>query len=117
MLDPDDGFVVTANQAVTDRDYPYHLSDEDDWDHGYRAQRIRRAIEDEGELSVTEMTEMQLDDRNAIAPTLVPYLLDVEIAGSYYSAGQELLRTGTSPSPPTAPPRRTSTWSGATCSS
>ena len=93
VLDPDDGFVVTANQAVTDRDYPYHLTDEDDWDHGYRAQRIRRAIVDEGELSVSEMAELQLDDRSAIAPTLVPYLLDVDVEGNYYSAGQDQLRT------------------------
>ena len=42
VLDPEEGFVVTANQAVTDPDYPYHLTDEDDWDHGYRSQRIRR---------------------------------------------------------------------------
>ena len=93
VLDPEDGFVVTANQAVTDPDYPYHLTDEDDWDHGYRAQRIRQAIQDEGELSVAEMAELQLDDRSAIAPTLVPHLLDVDIAGTYYSAGQEQLRT------------------------
>ena len=30
VLDPDEGFVVTANQAVTDRDYPYLLNNDDD---------------------------------------------------------------------------------------
>ena len=54
VLDPDEGFVVTANQAVIGPDYPYHLTD--DWDQGYRSQRIRdlleRRIEDAGTLSV-----------------------------------------------------------------
>ena len=35
VLDPDEGFVVTANQAVIGPDYPYHLTD--DWDQGYRS--------------------------------------------------------------------------------
>src|SRR5690606_19479655 len=37
-LDPEEGYVVTANQAVVDGSYPYHLTD--DWDYGYRSQRI-----------------------------------------------------------------------------
>ncbi len=91
VLDPEEGFVVTANQAVIDEDYPFHLTD--DWDRGYRAQRIRDALEEEGELSVAEMAELQLDDRSPIAPVLTPYLLEVEIDGTYYRAGQEKLRT------------------------
>ena len=43
VLDPDEGFVVTANQAVIGPDYPYHLTD--DWDQGYRSQRIRDLLE------------------------------------------------------------------------
>ena len=42
VLDPEEGFVVTANQAVTGPDYPFHLTD--DWDRGYRSQRIRDVI-------------------------------------------------------------------------
>ncbi len=50
VLDPDEGFIVTANQAVIDPatgDYPYFLTD--DWDRGYRAQRIRDLLEQEGD--------------------------------------------------------------------
>ena len=43
VLDPDEGFVVTANQAVIGPDYPYFLTD--DWDKGYRSQRIRDLLE------------------------------------------------------------------------
>ena len=48
-------------------------------------------IEDEPDLSLDEMTELQLDDRNPMAATLVPFLLDVELPEGYYSDGQELM--------------------------
>ena len=52
VLDPKEGFIATANQAVVGPGYPYHLTD--DWDRGYRSQRIRDLITREGELSVDE---------------------------------------------------------------
>ena len=116
VLDPEQGFVVTANQAVTDPDYPFHLTD--DWDRGYRAQRIREVLEEEGELSVTEMAELQLDDRSPLAP------LAGRPTSSSSRGRRRLLRRrpgaavarGTTPSPPTARQRRTSTSCGATSS-
>ncbi|WP_248580373.1 penicillin acylase family protein [Nocardioides sp. InS609-2] len=90
VLDPDEGFVATANQAVVGPDYPYYLTT--DWDRGYRSQRIRDLIESEGDLSVAEMAQIQLDEQNPLAPTLVPYLLDVELPRGYYRRGQNLLR-------------------------
>ncbi|HYH35182.1 MAG TPA: penicillin acylase family protein [Nocardioides sp.] len=89
VLDPEEGFVVTANQQVIGDDYPYFLTD--DWDRGYRAQRIRDLIEAEQDLSLAEMAELQLDTRHPFAPDLVPYLLDVELPAGYYSDGQRLL--------------------------
>jgi penicillin amidase len=93
VLDPDEGIIVTANQAVIDPetgDYPYFLTD--DWDRGYRARRIRDLLEQEEELSVADMLEIQLDDRNPMAPVLTPYLLDVGLPAGYYSGGKRLLR-------------------------
>lgn len=90
VLDPEEGFIVTANQKVIGEDYPYFLTD--DWDMGYRSQRIRDLIEQEGELTVAEMADLQLDDRNPLAPALVPRLLDVEdVGGDFYTAGLRLL--------------------------
>ena len=76
VLDPEEGFIVTANQAVIDQDYPYLLTE--DWDYGYRSTRIRELLTAEGELSVQEMASLQLDSTNPMAETLVPYLLDIE---------------------------------------
>jgi penicillin amidase len=91
VLDPEEGFIVTANQAVIDEDYPYLLTK--DWDYGYRSTRIREALVEEGELSVEEMAQLQLDSTNPMAETLVPYLLDVErLPRGYYRNAQDLLR-------------------------
>ncbi|MFA6574984.1 MAG: penicillin acylase family protein [Nocardioides sp.] len=94
VLDPEAGFVVTANQAVIDDEsYPYFLTD--DWDRGYRSERLRfllgERLVDGGDLSVEEMLQLQLDDRNPMAPVLTPYLLDVRLRRGYASAGQRLL--------------------------
>ena len=95
VLDPDEGFIVTANQAVIGPDYPYHLTS--DWDRGYRSQRIRELIEDQidekGALSVDDMTAIQLDTRSPLAAALVPRLLAVDLPRGYLSAGQRLLRS------------------------
>lgn len=91
VLDPEEGFIVTANQAVIDERYPYLLTE--DWDYGYRSTRIRELLEAEGELSVSEMAGLQLDSTNPMAETLVPYLLDVEALPSpYYRNALNLLR-------------------------
>jgi penicillin amidase len=91
VLDPEDGFIATANQAVIDEDYPYLLTQ--DWDYGYRSTRIREALIAEGELSVQEMADLQLDTANPMAETLVPYLLDIgDLPNRYYRNAQDLLR-------------------------
>ena len=89
LLDPEEGYIVTANQAVIGPDYPYHLTD--DWDAGYRSQRIDDLLADEGELSVRDMLDVQLDDRHPLAASLTPYLLDLDLPRGYYSGGQRLL--------------------------
>jgi len=92
-LDPDEGYFATANQAAVGPDYPYYLTS--DWDYGYRAQRIRDLLtsvtDGGGQLSVDDMTGMQLDTFNGLAPTLVPYLLDTALPPGYPSDGQRLL--------------------------
>lgn len=94
VLDPERGFLVTANQAVTGPDYPYYLTD--DWDRGYRSQRIadllQQQVDGDGSVSVDDMLAIQLDDLNPMAAELTPYLLDVDLPRGYHSAGQRQLR-------------------------
>ena len=93
-LNPERGYIVTANQAVIDEDaYPYTLTD--DWSYGTRSQRIADLIEqtisDGGKISMTDMQSIQLDNSNEMARDLVPYLLDVEISDPYVREAQDLL--------------------------
>jgi penicillin G amidase len=93
LLNPAEGFIVTANQAVTGPDYRWYLSDSPD--QGYRSERVRDlitdAIEEDRRLDVSDMTAMQLDSRSPIAPVLVPYLMRQLMTSGYYTDGQRLL--------------------------
>jgi penicillin amidase len=89
VLDPVDGMVVTANQAVAPATYPYLLTT--DWDYGYRSTRIRQRLTESGPLDVAAMGRIQADDRNPMAPTLVPELLNIRV-DSFTREGQALLR-------------------------
>lgn len=95
LFDPAEGFVVTANQAVVGPDYPAHLTD--DFDPGYRSQRIRDLIAahvaDGERLSVREMAELQLDNHVELADVLVPRLLELRLPAGYQRDGQQVLRT------------------------
>src|SRR3954447_3253098 len=90
VLNPTDGFVTTANQAVIGRTYPYYLGDS--WAYGYRSQRIVDLLQRKARLSVADMSRIQRDTRNGFAPTFVPYLLNVFMPSEYLAGGQRLLQ-------------------------
>ena len=99
-LNPAEGLIVAANQAVTADSRPFLTAD---WDYGYRSQRIRDLLQRKGsdKLSVADMTAIQLDTRNGMAPTLVPYLLRIKLAGDRFTGeAQDLLRGWDHTQPP-----------------
>lgn len=82
VINPDSGFIVTANQAVIGPDYPYFITD--DWAYGARSQRIVDLITqsiDAGERFTVEMMQnMQMDSHNALAAFLVPRLPEAGVS-------------------------------------
>ncbi|AUG79280.1 penicillin amidase [Kitasatospora sp. MMS16-BH015] len=88
------GYIVTANQAVVDRSYPYLLTN--DWEYGTRAKEITDQIESRlkngGRISPDDMQQMQLDNTSVMAQTLVPLLLKVNITDPYVREAQDLLK-------------------------
>ncbi|MDL2077618.1 penicillin acylase family protein [Streptomyces sp. GXMU-J15] len=93
-LDPARGYIVTANQAVIDKDkYPYTLTT--DWGYGTRSQRITSLIKSKidggGKISTDDMRQMQLDNSSEIAKLLVPQLLKIDIADPDVREAQKLL--------------------------
>lgn len=90
VLNPEEGFIVSANQAVAGPDYPWHLAD--NWAYGYRSERIRELIEEAGKLDVDAMQDIQLDDKHLFADFLVPKLLEVELDNDFVEEGRATLR-------------------------
>ncbi|MFG2633413.1 penicillin acylase family protein [Streptomyces sp. NPDC048362] len=92
--DPRRGYIVTANQAVVDKDkYPYTLTA--DWGYGTRSQRITDLIEskikDGGKISTDDMRQMQTDNSSEIAKLLVPKLLKLNLDDENVRQAQKLL--------------------------
>ncbi|HET6355259.1 penicillin acylase family protein [Streptomyces sp.] len=93
-LDPKRGYIVTANQAVTDaKKYPYLITK--DYGYGTRSQRINDLIELKiqggGKISTEDMRTMQMDNSSEIAKLLTPYLLKIDISDPYVREAQKLL--------------------------
>ncbi|MFE7842112.1 penicillin acylase family protein [Streptomyces sp. NPDC057474] len=90
---PKRGYIVTANQAVVDQDYPYTLTK--DWGYGTRAQRITSLIESKikggGKISTDDMRQMQMDNSSEIAKLLVPLLLKIDVDDKEVRQAQKLL--------------------------
>lgn len=90
VVDPADGYVVTANNAVVRDDHPHLLAS--NFDRGYRAERIVEMIEQAGDgLTVEDMQRMQLDAHNPFAPFLVPALLDLDVGDERVTRAMSLL--------------------------
>jgi penicillin G amidase len=90
VRNPAEGLIVAANQAVTQKTSPYLTQD---WDYGFRSQRIRDLLEHQPKLSPDDMARIQLDTRNPMAPTLVPVLTSVDFSKDAFTReAQQLLR-------------------------
>jgi penicillin amidase len=91
-LDPEEGFVVTANNAVVPPTYGVFLTQ--DWDAGYRADRIDGLLSElvaRGDVTVADLTRLQLDQQHPIASVLLPHLLGTDVPDDVDQA-VELLR-------------------------
>jgi penicillin G amidase len=89
-LNPPEGFIVTANNAVAGEAYPYFLGV--DWDYGHRAARIETMLsETEAPLDVAAVQEMQHDNYEDGSRVIVPALLAIADVDSRGRTIQELL--------------------------
>lgn len=93
VLDPAEGFIVAANQAVGPAGAGPFLAV--DWDYGYRSERIREMLQQDidrnRKISTATMAEIQSDTYNPYAEMLVPTLLEQDIPDTFDGDGQDLL--------------------------
>jgi penicillin amidase len=89
-FNPPEGYIVTANNAVVDASYPFHLARE--WSYGIRAQRITDLIESApGPITVEMVEDMQRDNFNLMAEEIIPFLTAVPSSVPEVVAAQDFL--------------------------
>lgn len=75
VLNPDRGFVSSANQHPTDSTYPYYYTGFD-FEH-FRNRRINDLLSDLNKAGIEDMQRIQLDNYNLIAAESLPIMLTV----------------------------------------
>jgi len=90
ILNPEKGYVVTANNPVVSPRYPYDIVV--DFDYGYRAQRIAEMIEEGGSgLTLDDMKKMQADTLNTSAMEILPFMRGLRFEEEDVESGLEKL--------------------------
>ncbi|MFJ3390930.1 penicillin acylase family protein [Lysinibacillus sp. NPDC086135] len=73
VVNPDEGFIATANNEVIGEEYPYHITDF--WAQPYRYERIKEVLAANDSLTVEDIMKLQMDQHNLYAREFLPYLL------------------------------------------
>ncbi|MCH1627974.1 penicillin acylase family protein [Ferdinandcohnia quinoae] len=73
IVNPEEGFISTANNKITPDDYPYHITNT--WAQPYRQQRIRDVLNSKDKITVDDMLKLQFDQHNLQAEEFVPIFL------------------------------------------
>ena len=94
LLNPEWGYIVTANHAVVDEEYPYLIDLY--WADGDRGQRITDLIEAElngdGEISIEDMARIQFDSASLLAASYIPLMEGLSSDDNEVQAALERLR-------------------------
>ncbi|MCR2783018.1 MULTISPECIES: penicillin acylase family protein [unclassified Microbacterium] len=93
VYNPDEGYIVTANNAVVDETYPYLLTN--DWDYGWRAARITELIQRKAAaapLTTADMRDIQADAQFWMGKRLAAVYADVQTGDGETDAALALLQ-------------------------
>ncbi len=88
---PEQHFIVTANNRVVDDSYPYYITNE--WLNGYRAQRITNLLTSKKKLTPEDMARIQADQYALPAVEIVPHMLTIPTTTALEKVAQDTLRT------------------------
>ena len=104
VFNPQQGYIVTTNQAVVPPEYYDKLAEElgegrnyvflNEWDsYGYRAQRIVELLKDYAPHSIQSFQRMQGDNKLISAEELMPYLANLQIDDAELADARDWLLT------------------------
>ncbi|MUV38452.1 Penicillin amidase [Lentibacillus sp. JNUCC-1] len=92
VVNPEKGFIATANNKIVGDDYPYHISNV--WAQPYRYERIAEVLDSGEDLTVQDMQNLQMDATNLQAREFVPLfeqeLVDVSLTDEAEQALKQL---------------------------
>ena len=91
LIDPDSGYLVTANNKVVADGYPHHISS--DYMDGYRAARIEQLLEASDEHDLDGFRRMQFDLRSLPGLQVARRLAHLEPSGQREIRAIERLRS------------------------
>ena len=83
VLNPERGFVSSANQYPVDSAYPYYVYDHSFED--YRNRRINERLSEMNNVTMKDMMDLQNDTYNMQAAESLPFLLDTLDLGAFTS--------------------------------
>ncbi len=76
MLNPEPGYIASANNRVVDEDYSYWVSP--DYCNSSRARRIVELIEEKGVLGVEDIKAMHMDQVSILARETMRFVAEIE---------------------------------------
>lgn len=90
-VNPESGFIATANNQVIDDSYPYHITDF--WAQPYRYERIAEVLESSDKLTAEDMMALQMDQKNLYAAEFLEGMMaEVEKVTDEHGELFEMLR-------------------------
>lgn len=93
VINPESGWIATANNEIVGDEYPYYLTDY--WAQPYRYERIAELLEEKEKLSVEDMKDIQMDTVNLYARKFLPdfiRILENSIKKEHYQNEIDLLK-------------------------
>src|SRR5690606_628471 len=91
VLNPKDGFIVTANEHVTPKDYPHRNSMSYTWADAFRGDRIREVLSKDKKFDMEDMKALQADYFSLSARELVPMLAELDFGTKRENDAKALL--------------------------
>jgi penicillin amidase len=88
VLNPADGFVVTANNRQVGPAYPHHITS--NWAEPWRATRIRQMVEAGHDLTAADVARQQMDVRDVFALRHLPLAVRAAERAQLPDAAREL---------------------------
>ncbi|NVJ86348.1 MAG: penicillin acylase family protein [Algoriphagus sp.] len=73
-VNPESGFIATANQNVAEENYPYPEALGYEWADNFRGERIKEVLSKDRKFTIEEMGDLQNDYLSLPARKLVPFL-------------------------------------------